>query len=505
MAVDWIREHLPPRRDALAAVVFAVVWFGGMWFGRHHGWVPLYAQQYQVAGLSTVAVLLVRASWPRITLITVAVVYPIVYSSFLVTGFHLLPLLLAAYTATARGRISTAWALVIAELGITVLNIPLSAWWDMLLDPSTIRERIWQWNLSQLSLAQAAVAAVVLLGHAALGQRRTAAQLLDRHLELERLRRLETDQVVSAERTRIARELHDVVAHHISAVVIRAQAADRVADSKPEETRAAVRWIAANGQETLAAMRHVVRVLRSTETGSSLAPQATLAELPEIAARMGAVGLPVELRLPEPTPVLPAAVELATVRIIQEALTNVLVHAGATRAVVDVRFGMSPHEDEFRVEVHDDGTAAAPPTVPVRLRNGQPRPAPSAGSVAAGSAGSGSDSSGSGGSGLAGTGLGGNGLIGMRERAVSCGGTLTIGTSPLGGWLVTAVLRTGLVALAPRPTPTSVWPSAPAPAPVPSRSAGPSPSAAPLRPVSTTPPVIPSAAPPVTPIAWPGA
>jgi signal transduction histidine kinase len=243
--------------------------------------------------------------------------------------------------------------------------------------------------------------------------------------------------VVSAERTRIARELHDVVAHHISAVVIRAQAADRVADAKPEETRAAVRWIATNGQETLAAMRHVVRVLRSTETGGALAPQATLAELPEISGRMSAVGLPVELRLPPITPVLPAAVELAAVRIIQEALTNVLVHAEATKALVEVQFGPA---DEFRVEVHDNGSAA---TVPVPAALTQTAPAPTASAP--------------------GPGLGGNGLIGMRERAASCGGTLTIGTSPLGGWLVTAVLRTTLVGLtpvAPAVTAVAAWPGA---------------------------------------------
>jgi signal transduction histidine kinase len=245
-----------------------------------------------------------------------------------------------------------------------------------------------------------------------------------RNHELERLRGVETDQVGTAERTRIARELHDIVAHHISAVVIRAQAADRVADGRPEETREAVRWIAASGRETLAAMRHVVRVLRSTETGGSLAPQTTLAELPEIVGRMTAVGLPVELRLPSAAPVLPAAVELAAVRIIQEALTNVLVHAQATKAIVDLSIG----DDEIRVEVHDDGSAASPPTMPIRRLAAAMGPARPPEQVLPTSASL----------------LGGNGLTGMRERAASCGGVMSIGTSPLGGWMVSAVLRTGL-------------------------------------------------------------
>lgn len=421
----------------LTALVFAVVWFGGIWLARGHGWYPQSPLAYYWAGLFTVGVLLTRVSWPASTLLLVVCVYPLLYDARLQTEFHLLPILLAVYTAAESSRVSTLWALIGAELGVTEMYLPGSTRGVFRL-PFHLGDEIRGLDLSGLILAQAVALAVVLLGRAALRQRRTTAQLLDRHRELERLRRLETDQVVSAERTRIARELHDVVAHHISAVVIRAQAADRVADAKPEEIRAAVRWIAANGQETLAAMRYVVRVLRSTETGGSLTPQATLAELPEIAARMAAVGLPVELRLPAGPPALPAAVELATVRIVQEALTNVLVHAQASRALVELRFT----DDEFRVEVHDDGSAGAPPTVPLRLlaaAKGRPaRPAGGGSRAGAGPP----------------PGLGGNGLIGMRERAVACGGVLTIGTSPLGGWLVTAVLRSSLVGLT-----QSTWPT----------------------------------------------
>jgi signal transduction histidine kinase len=449
--VDWTRARVPPRRDLLAALIFAVVWFGGVRLLRGHGWYPLYPQTFTVAGIFTVLVLLTRAPLPRTTLLVVALVYPWAYGRAdygapLITELHLLPILLIAYTATESGRVSTAWALAGSELPVVLLYTPVSTLRAAVFNRS-MKLDLWSWNLSGLGLAMVVTGAVVLLGHAALRQRRTTAQLLERHLELERLRSLETDQVVSAERVRIARELHDVVAHHISAVVIRAQAADRVADAKPEETRAAVRWIAANGQETLAAMRHVVRVLRSTETGGSLAPQATLAELPEIAGRMAAVGLPVELRLPVVTPVLPAAVELATVRIIQEALTNVLVHAEATRAVVELRFGP---EDEFRIEVHDDGSAGAPPTVPIRLLTAPLRSASAASAAssppvpAVAASPLGSDAAVR----PEPAGLGGNGLIGMRERAVSCGGELTISSSPLGGWLVTAVLRSTLIGLA---------------------------------------------------------
>jgi signal transduction histidine kinase len=438
--VGWLQVRRPVSRDAAAAVVFAAVWFGGIWLAHRHGrLVYLDRRSLVVCGISTILVLLFRQAWPRATLVAVVLIYPSRYGTWLASDFFVLPLLLAGYTAAAKGSLRTIWVLLLALSGVTLALIPPESWWFVATHPRDLG----QYNLSRIATLEILMAATVLLGRAAYRQRLANLELRQRHRELDRLGSLETDQVVSAERTRIARELHDVVAHHISAVVIRAQAADRVADARPEETRAAVRWIATNGQETLAAMRHVVRVLRSTETGGSLAPQATLAELPEIAARMSAVGLPVELRLPEVTPVLPAAVELATVRIIQEALTNVLVHAEATRAMVEVRFGPG---GEFRVEVHDNGSAATAPA-PVPATPVPPIAAPSR------------------------SGLGGNGLIGMRERAASCGGTLTIGASPLGGWLVTAVLRSSLVGLSPitaaspmaargSVSPVAAWPGA---------------------------------------------
>jgi signal transduction histidine kinase len=418
----------PLYRDAAAGLAFGVFWFVGLWLGPKHGWLigPHTRAGYRVAGIFTIGVLLARQTWPRTTLFLVVASYPTVYawySGHLVNEFHLLPVLLAAYTVARLGQLPTLWVLVAAEVPVTLMFVPLNTLWDTV----HYHAVFWHLDFSRVAISQVVTAAVVLLGRATYRQSRVADELRQRHDELDRLRRLETDQVVTAERTRIARELHDVVAHHISAVVIRAQAADRVADSRPEETREAVRWIATNGQQTLAAMRQVVRVLRSTGMDSPLAPQTTLAELPQIAERLAAVGLPVELRLPEVTPILPATVELATVRIIQEALTNVLVHAKATRAMVELEVVGS----EVRLKVHDDGTSDAAPTMPIRRITAvtrPPRPAPTPVPV---------------------PGLGGNGLIGMRERAASCGGVLTIGSSPLGGWMITAVLRSPLIGMTP--------------------------------------------------------
>lgn len=448
--MEWPKLTRSQRRDAAAAVVFAVLYFGALWVARQNGWYPNDGtlRKFNVSGICTIAVLLTRERWPLSVLAVVCLGYPMIYANQIIFGgdpvrvdvalrteLHLLPILLAAFTVVAKGRLRAIWVLIPTGFAVATLMVGLPSWTTL----EALQDRPEFYHPERMLTAELVAVGGVLLGRASYLQKRTAAQLLARNHELQRLRNVETDQVVSAERTRIARELHDVVAHHISAVVIRAQAADRVADSRPEETREAVRWIAANGQQTLAAMRQVVRVLRSAEIGGTLTPQITLAELPEIAARMGAVGLPVELRLPSVASVLPAAVELAIIRIVQEALTNVLVHAQATRALVELWL----EDDAVRLEVHDDGSAKSPPTAPIRILAAaavaDPRASeqklPTSASV-----------------------LGGNGLIGMRERAISCGGSLTIGSSPLGGWVVSALLRSGLpdVEAQPNPAQTSV-------------------------------------------------
>jgi signal transduction histidine kinase len=453
--MGWLNVRRPQGRDLVAAVTVAVVYPLALWLALEHGWHPRELRQFVLAGAFTVGVLLTRERWPLCTLLVVSLGYPAVYGTFLQVELFVLPILLAAYSVAARGRLRTVWVLLLVGGAVTAMLWPLKDLFSVV----TQSDQLWRLNLSKFVLVESLALLFVLLGRASYLHKQTTAQLVTRNQELERLRSVETVQVVSAERTRIARELHDVVAHHISAVVIRAQAADRVADTRPEEIREAVRWIAANGQETLVAMRQVVKVLRSAESGSALTPQTTLAELPEIAERMSAVGLPVELRLPPVVPALPAGVELAIVRIVQEALTNVLVHARATRSLVE----LSLSGDELRLEVHDNGSAKSPPTAPIRILaasvTGAARPAEQKLPISA-------------------TALGGNGLIGMRERAASCGGVLSIGTSPLGGWLVTATLRSNLgVAISPS---APSWPGAATPDQVPEKDSGPEPAADPV-------------------------
>lgn len=379
MTVLW-RRVPPAARDALAGVAVCLVWFAVYRYWRANDWYPRHPDTYVLAGLWSGAAVALKRVAPLPLLAVTAVAYPLLYTSGLQTEFHLLPVLIAAYGATSGGRLQAAGAALLA--GMAVLSLTM-------MDAPAIRPDL----LSRILFNEFATAGVVLLGVLVHEQRHTAATLAARNAELERLRGVEAARVVAEERTRIARELHDVVAHHLTALIVRAQAADRVAATKPEVATASMGWIATTAKEALTAMRQTVRLLRAD---AALAPGPTIADLPDIAARVREAGLDVELRLPPSLPALDPQVELAAVRIAQEALTNTLRHAGAHRAVVSLRSG----DGGLVLDVDDDG----------RTDPAAPRAA------------------------------GGHGLLGMREQAVRCGGSLDIGRSALGGWRVRAWL-----------------------------------------------------------------
>jgi signal transduction histidine kinase len=233
------------------------------------------------------------------------------------------------------------------------------------------------------------------------------------HAEVEnRLRLLETERdqqatiAVAAERTRIARELHDVVAHAVSVIVVQADGAGYAIRTDPEMAETAVKTISTTGREALIELRRLLDVLRSdTDERDNRAPQPGVAALPELIERVSAIGLPVALDLRGELATMPAAVELGIYRIVQESLTNTLKHAGpGAHATVRVeRVG-----GLVEVEVADDGAAHDHRRV----------------------TGAGRD--------LASL-SGGNGLIGMHERATVLGGTLTAGHADTGGWRVRAI------------------------------------------------------------------
>jgi signal transduction histidine kinase len=225
----------------------------------------------------------------------------------------------------------------------------------------------------------------------------------ERAAQLLREQAAEARRVVTEERTRIARELHDVVAHRVSLMTVQAGAAKAVAHEDPEGALRAMGAVEEAGRQALDELRHLVGVLRPEADLDGLGPQPGLADLPRLVEQIRGAGLDVSLAVDGVPAQLPARVDLFAYRIVQEALTNVLKHAGPG-ARTGVRLGSG--RSGIVIEVLDDGHGVS--VVP--------------------------------GSDLA---QGGHGIVGMRERALLLGGTLDARPRPGGGFRVVAQLPTG--------------------------------------------------------------
>ena len=196
----------------------------------------------------------------------------------------------------------------------------------------------------------------VLLGVAVRSLRDRSRELAEQTVELRREREENARRAVLEERVRIARELHDVVAHHVSVMGIQAGAARRVMARRPDQAEEALSSIEASSRQAVVELHRLLGFLRREGQDDALAPQPDLAQLPELIAQATqgelTVGLSVE---GEPRP-LPGTLELSVYRVIQEALTNALKHSGGTAATVRVSYGPSTLE----VEVADDGRGGGP-------------------------------------------------------------------------------------------------------------------------------------------------
>jgi signal transduction histidine kinase len=213
----------------------------------------------------------------------------------------------------------------------------------------------------------------------------------------------------SEERLRIARELHDVLAHNISLINVQAGVALHLLDTQPEQAGPALTAIKAASKEALGELRSVLDVLRSPDDGGApLAPTAGLDDLDDLVARTRAAGLDAVVRIAGGRRPVPAGVDLAAYRIVQEALTNVVRHVGPTRVVVELRH----LDDALAIGIEDDGPSRSPGSLGTAAA-GAPRDPP---------------------------GAPGNGIAGMRERAATLGGTLDAGPRPGGGFRVAAHL-----------------------------------------------------------------
>jgi len=246
------------------------------------------------------------------------------------------------------------------------------------------------------------VGAAVLLGDNMRRRRERSAELVERAERAERERHLVAHQHVQEERTRIARELHDVVAHSVSLMVIQTAAARRQLLAGPDGVDASLEAVEETGRTAMQEMRRILGVLRDESGVVSLAPQPGLAAIEGLTS--AATDLPVSVRSQGDLQHLPTGVEVSAFRIVQEALTNVRRHAGP---VHQVEVSMVREGSSLTVEVTDDGRGAA------------------------------ATATDEGGAGF--------GLVGMRERVAAFDGQLYAGPRPGGGWRVRAVFPVGVL------------------------------------------------------------
>src|SRR5437764_13226114 len=359
MVWNWLRRH-----STLVDVVIVLALAAG-YVGRAahlHEW----ASGMSLAVLQ-VAPLLVRRRQPRAVLATVTAAF--IVQAVVITQLPPFALVLAVYTvASSLTRYDGAVAAGTATAAATLTVLALGNWHAAVSYPVPL---VASWVIGDN-----------------LGTRRAYTRALEERAErLEREQEAERARAVAEEQARIARELHDVIAHNVSVMVVQAAAANDVFDSRPERAREALRAIEASGRTALAELRRLLGGVRG-----DYAPQPGLDRLDELVAQVRAAGLAVAVSVEGSPRVLPAGVELSAYRVVQEALTNTLKHAEATRADIALRYS----DDELDVEVRDDG----------------------------GGTGNGDGA--------------GHGLIGMRERVTAFGGSLETGPLGTGGFGVFA-------------------------------------------------------------------
>ncbi|MFF3910968.1 sensor histidine kinase [Streptomyces sp. NPDC001848] len=242
------------------------------------------------------------------------------------------------------------------------------------------------------------------LGDSLRTRRAYFAQLEERAARLEKEREAQAKVAVAAERARIARELHDVVAHNVSVMVVQADGAAYVLDTAPDQARKALETISTTGRQALAEMRRLLGVLRTGEhkEEGEYVPQPDVEQIDELVEQCRSAGLPVDFKVEGTPRPLPSGVELTAYRIVQEALTNTRKHGGpgAGASVRLVYF-----DDGLGLLVEDDGKGAPHELYEEGGLDGR-----------------------------------GHGLIGMRERVGMVGGTLDAGPRPGGGFRISALL-----------------------------------------------------------------
>ncbi|WP_406149776.1 sensor histidine kinase [Streptomyces sp. NBC_01012] len=387
----WLRGHSLAFDGALAAVVL-VCMLCASFAEPSPGHSPpvLAARDPEVSGVLLMvlaaAVLVLRRRRPMTVL---AATGALSATEFVLTGLPspiVVSAVIALFTVAASTDRPTTWRVGLLTMGVLALAAMVAGptpWYS-------------QENLGVLAWTGLACAA----GDAVRSRRAFVDAIRERAERAERTREEEAGRRVAEERLRIARDLHDVVAHHIALVNVQAGVAAHVMDRRPDQAKEALGHVREASRSALNELRATVGLLRqSGDPEAPTEPAPGLAVLDALVDTFRNAGLPVEVACTDPDSPLPAAADLAAYRIIQEALTNVRKHAGAgAKAEVSVvRVGRTAE-----VTVLDDGTGAGP------------GPAPDDG--------------------------GGHGLLGMRERVTALGGTLTVGPRYGGGFRVHAIL-----------------------------------------------------------------
>jgi len=369
---ERLRRVDPRIWDALLALAMVAVGVVGFALRK-----PPADEPPAVFGYALIVVAAGSLAWRRRAPLTVLVVAAAAVAAGSLFGYwpeFVLLLWIAVYTAAANTERDRLLRVLVPVAVLTSVAIGIGERWDRGLN--------WVEVLSDLVFTFGVPLA---LGRMTFNRRRRIARDRD----------LATRDAVAAERAAIARELHDVVAHHMSVMVVQAGAARAVGESDPAAASDALRQIEASGRTGLAEMRRLLGILKADGDGDGRTPQPGLADLGELLDSMRATGLAVEAVVEGSPRPLPPGVDLSAYRIVQEALTNALRHAGGASARVRIRY----EPNALELEIADDAIGA--PDGPSTQ---------------------------------------GHGLIGMRERAQLFGGAFEAGPRNGGGFLVRARL-----------------------------------------------------------------
>jgi signal transduction histidine kinase len=339
-------------------------------------------------GIVIGAALLVRRHWPLAVLIASAVLLFAYYSLNYPGIPPAMALAVALYTAVDAGHLRWGWSIAAFFIGAGLFVVIIRKHEPPLL------------MLAQMAQQAALFAVVLLLGEVVRNRRRYMAEVRERQRRAEADREREAARQVAEERLRIARELHDVMAHTITAISVQAGLALDAFDDSPAQAHAALGAIRTASREAMAEIRATIGMLRADDgEAAPRSPTPRLDQLDGLIAEARSAGLHVAKEVTGTARPLPVAVDTTAYRIVQESLTNVVRHARATLATVSIRYDPTA----LSIEVADDGTGADASSAEEQR---------------------------------------GHGLMGMRERASALGGRLKAGPRPGGGFLVQARLPT---------------------------------------------------------------